>query len=474
MRPAAYSWRTFFSLALPGLLGGLLPAPGRAAEPRVTVERIAPEAASPGFEFRQVPRPARQDAAEKAEFRVLDGRPDPNGRGLSALADGRLPEEDDEPGAAFFFAAGSEGGRIRLDLGREIPVAQVNTYSWHPGERGPQVYTLWAGHGTEADFVAAPATGADLARSGWSKVATVDTRKAGAEPGGQYGVSVAGAEAGADLGRFRYLLFEVARTETSDSFGHTFFAEIDVIERGGPAPEPVPLTVAGEGRRVLEIEDGKYRITFDTHGTPDLTEWVEANLVPMTRAWYPELVRLLASDGYEAPRAVSVVFRPDMDGVAATSGTRVVCAAKWFRENLETEAKGAVFHEFVHVVQQYGRAPRRDGARRPPGWLVEGIADYFRWFRYEPRSGGAWIAASAAGRVRHDASYRVTANFLNWVVNEHGPQVVRQLNAAMREGRYRDALWEELTGQPVAALGEAWKADLARQRPELPGVAGRK
>lgn len=457
-------------LAVSGVL--LVSAGVGAAEARVQFERIAPGSAIGSFEFREIPRPSRNDAASGAKFQVLNGRPDPNGRGLSALQDGRLPEEEDEPGSCFFFGAGTEGGRVLLDLGRELEVAQVNSYSWHPRDRGPQVYTLWAGAGTEAGFVSEPTTGTDPTKAGWTKVAVVDTRAAGTEPGGQYGVSISGADAASGLGRFRYLLFQVDRTESADAFGHTFFAEIDVVERGGPAPEPVPLPEVGAGRRVLEIEDGKYRVTFDTRGTPDLAEWVEAHLVPMTRDWYPELARLLASDGYEPPRAVTVVFRPEMDGVAATQGTRVMCAARWFRENLDGEAKGAVLHEYVHVVQQYGRAPRREaGARRPPGWLVEGLADYLRWFRYEPRSGGAWIPASAAGRVRHDASYRVTANFLNWVVNEHGPQVVRQLNAAMREGRYREGLWEELAGRPLAALGEAWKADLARQRPELPGSA---
>ena len=41
-------------------------------------------------------------------------------------------------------------------------------------------------------------------------------------------------------------------------------------------------------------------------------------------------------------------------------------------------------HELVHVVQQY--------RRRPPGWLVEGIPDYIRWYLYEPQSRGAEIS----------------------------------------------------------------------------------
>ena len=35
------------------------------------------------------------------------------------------------------------------------------------------------------------------------------------------------------------------------------------------------------------------------------------------------------------------------------------------RQNLEGEAKGAIVHELVHVVQQYGRAQRGATPRRP-------------------------------------------------------------------------------------------------------------
>ena len=63
---------------------------------------------------------------------------------------------------------------------------------------------------------------------------------------------------------------------------------------------------------------------------------------------------------------------------------------KWFRANLQGEAIGSVVHELVHVVQEYGRARRENPeATRSPGWLVEGLADYIRWFLYEPQSHGA-------------------------------------------------------------------------------------
>ncbi|MCC6235151.1 MAG: hypothetical protein IT580_21080 [Verrucomicrobiales bacterium] len=456
-------WR-FLRVLLASLLFTLSLA--ASAGVRVRVEHLETEVATREFELKQVPRPVTNDAATEAAFRVVQGRGDPNGGDLGVLHDGRLPGNEDAPRQAFFFAAGSTGGRILVDLQGIRSIAQVNTYSWHAGERGPQVYTLFAAAGTEPGFTLGSAESPDPDSAGWTRVAIVDTRPSNREQfGGQHAVSVADTDPATDLGRFRYLLFVVQPTHASGPFAQTFLGEIDVIDRQGPPPEPVKDTGAGGTRHWVELDGGETRIVVDDSGAPDLASWIEAELMPMIREWYPEIRRLLASPGFEAPRRVTIVFEPEGEGVAATSGSRVTCWTKWFRANLQGEAKGAVLHELVHVVQQYGRAPRAEGrTRRPPGWLVEGIPDYIRWFRYEPRTGGALLPPEAASRVRYDASYRVSANFLNWVTTEYGPQVVRELNAAMREGRYRDELWPELTGRAAAELGEAWKADLARQR----------
>ena len=113
----------------------------------------------------------------------------------------------------------------------------------------------------------------------------------------------------------------------------------------------------------------KYDITIDTSETPELSEWAEKELRPVVEAWYPKIVEMLPSDGFEAPRKLSITFRKDKEGVADTGGTRINCAANWFRHNLKGEAKGAVVHEIVHVVQQYGRAgPATANAPTPAGW----------------------------------------------------------------------------------------------------------
>ena len=60
-------------------------------------------------------------------------------------------------------------------------------------------------------------------------------------------------------------------------------------------------------------------------------------------------------------------------------------------------------------------------------WLVEGTADYVRWFNYEPQSHGAdivWMRRLRHFTPRYDASYRISANFLNWVTEKYDKEIV--------------------------------------------------
>ena len=186
------------------LLGGivilLLAGLTAQAEVQVTFDRNLE--GTPEFKFKHVPSPIKNDAAAKGKFTIVDGQSDPNGSNIRALNNDQVPQEDDDPRANFFFQQGSKGGRLKLDLGNVIDVRQVNSYSWHPGDRAPQVYKLYATEGTAAGFNAAPRQGTDPATCGWTLLASVDTRPPSGKAGGQYGVSITDT-AGA-LGKYRY------------------------------------------------------------------------------------------------------------------------------------------------------------------------------------------------------------------------------------------------------------------------------
>ena len=179
------------------------------------------------FKFKNVPSPVKDDAAATAKLTLVGGDLDAGSADFSALIDGRLPTDEDEPGANLFFSAGSSGGRFRMDLGKAIDIAQVNTYSWHPNSRGPQLYKLYAAEGSETNLDLNPKRGIDPATRGWKFIATVNTLPQQGEDGGQYGASV--TDSTGSLGKYRYLLFDCYVTELYDNWGNTFYSEIDVI-----------------------------------------------------------------------------------------------------------------------------------------------------------------------------------------------------------------------------------------------------
>jgi hypothetical protein len=200
-----------------------------------------------------------------------------------------------------------------------------------------------------------------------------------------------------------------------------------------------------------------YEIKIDTANlSPEMAAWADETLRPVCEAWYPRIVEMLPSDGYVAPRRFTVSFRTDMDGTPAmASGDRVMCNVAWFERQRDGEAIGAVVHEMVHVVQRY------DGHRgKVPFWLQEGIPDYIRWYLYEPEKNGARIRDPA--KVRYDQAYRTSANFLDWATRTYDADLVRKLNAAVRDGAYTDAIWPTLAdGKTLDALDAEWRASLS-------------
>ena len=179
--------------------------------------------ASREFKFKNIPSPIKDDAAANAKLTLIDGDLDAGAASLSALTDGRLPNDEDEPAANVFFRAGSSGGRFRMDFPNAIEIAQVNSYSWHSNSRGPQLYKLYAADGSDPKLNLDPKRGVDPASCGWKLIALVSTLPERGDDGGQYAASVTG------VGKYRYLLFDCYVTELYDNWGNTFYSEIDVI-----------------------------------------------------------------------------------------------------------------------------------------------------------------------------------------------------------------------------------------------------
>jgi hypothetical protein len=192
---------------------------------QVTFEHNPNTVANREFKFRNIASPSKDDAAANAKLTLIDGDLDQSSGALSTLVDGRVPQDEDEPGGNVFFRAGSTGGRFRMDLTTPIEIARINSYSWHPNSRGPQLYKVYGADGLEPNLNLDPKRGVDPASCGWKLIALVSTLSDKTDDGGQYAASVS------DVGKYRHLLFDCYVTELYDNWGNTFYSEIDVISK---------------------------------------------------------------------------------------------------------------------------------------------------------------------------------------------------------------------------------------------------
>lgn len=213
-----------------------------------------------------------------------------------------------------------------------------------------------------------------------------------------------------------------------------------------------PLTI----REVVVDSEPKARtfvnpveISVDVSDAPEMREWAEAAARTCER-WYDRINELLKSDGYRPAHSIQMTLKKGLNVPAMAGGRRITGSVKWFQDH--PDDVGAMIHETTHIVQRYR-------SRNNPGWLVEGVADYVRFFHYEPDNIGRFNPRTA----RHDASYRVSARFLAHLVDKYDNDLVIKLNKAMREGTYSEDLFKELTGKPLQELGEEWRVSIQEQ-----------
>jgi hypothetical protein len=195
---------------------------------RVVVEHNDPPSASATYKFRTLPPPQPTEADQGAQIEMVDADLNLDRNSLALLTDGRGADNDNDPSHAIYARRWRLQDRFRMDLHRVMPIAQINTYSWHRGERCPQVYRVYGSAGEGTAFNLQPQNGLDPRSCGWTLIASVDTRPTSGPMGGQDAVSVQSSTG--CIGHFRHLLFQVFPTNLRDGFGNTFYNEIDVVE----------------------------------------------------------------------------------------------------------------------------------------------------------------------------------------------------------------------------------------------------
>jgi hypothetical protein len=192
------------------------------------------------------------------------------------------------------------------------------------------------------------------------------------------------------------------------------------------------------------------QVMVDTSEVPDLADWGK-EAKALAEKWHPLIAGLLDSDGFTPPAEIKIVFKKEMRGIAYTQNATIVIAADWVRKH--PDDYGMVVHELTHAVQAY----RRPG--RNSGWLVEGIADWVRFFHYEPKTKIQVDPRKASYRD----GYRTSAKFLAWVEKTHGEGTIRKLNEALRKGEYKEELFKTFTSKTLDELWGDFIASLDRK-----------
>lgn len=192
------------------------------------------------------------------------------------------------------------------------------------------------------------------------------------------------------------------------------------------------------------------KIIVDSSDFPEGDAWMQKAKV-LVEQYFPIVTSWLATEDFKPPKELRLVVKKEISAPAWATGDEITVSGKWITQH--PEDLGMMVHELTHVVQQY------PNSRNKPGWLVEGIADYIRWWRYEPE------LHATKGRTKPDPikakytdSYRTTAVWLAWTSRTYNMGLVPALDRAMRKredpmdvfktltGKDADELWKEYVG----------------------------
>ena len=211
-------------------------------------------------------------------------------------------------------------------------------------------------------------------------------------------------------------------------------------------------------------------------------------LIPLCETWYPKIVGLLYAPNQVPPPPAEIVIEfkhfddPKVGGYTQNAVIQLNAAEALHPQPIPIE--GVVIHELTHVVQ---------GVQVGPQWLYEGIADYIAYTHYlrtnEPylrldangrlhgydeskpylyslqqkniRPNGAYAARRIPAGKGYRHGYVITAAFLYWLEKNKRPEIVRELNTAMKNRQYNPKLWNKLAGASLDALWKEFLKDSA-------------
>jgi hypothetical protein len=186
-------------------------------------------------------------------------------------------------------------------------------------------------------------------------------------------------------------------------------------------------------------------IQVDVNDAPEMKAWAE-KVARACERLYPSIIGVLKSKGSDPPHRVTMTLKKSYQGVAETLDGHITASVTYFKNH--PRDGGAFIHEMAHVVQAY--------PSNGPSWLVEGIADYVRFFKFERGK----LGAIDPDRAHYHGSYRISAAFLAYASEKYDKDLVPKLNRLMQRQKYTEGVFMELTGKSLDELDEEWRATL--------------
>lgn len=177
------------------------------------------------------------------------------------------------------------------------------------------------------------------------------------------------------------------------------------------------------------------KVVIDTTAYPSAAAWAKDAEVVFNK-WWPIVTTLLATEEFKSPREVRLVFRPNQQAPAWANGSEISVSGDWITAH--PDDLGMIVHELTHLVQRY---PRN---KVDTGWLVEGIADYVRWWRYEPEAPRPRIDPA---KNKYTDAYRTTASWLAWTSRKYNMGLVPALDRDLKKGDDPAPTFQKLTGK---------------------------
>ncbi len=187
-------------------------------------------------------------------------------------------------------------------------------------------------------------------------------------------------------------------------------------------------------------------ITVDLSESPESEAWAE-EAKKLAASWWPHLCQLLSTQEFTPPKSIKFMFRKKQDAPAYATRNEISFSVDWITKH--PEDMGVVIHELTHLVQAY------PANKADTGWLVEGIADYIRWWRFEPEALNHRINWDKAS---YKDGYGTAAWLLAWAGRRFSMGLVPALDSRLRKGEDPYPVLERVTGMTMDDLWKEFRA----------------